>query len=84
MICPNCDFKFDAEGLLRCPSCGAEIVDGAGSRVSIDPPLVEVARGAGQEIEMIKVMLEGSGIEALLAGRTLRGSTSLEDPGGLT
>jgi predicted ATP-grasp superfamily ATP-dependent carboligase len=33
---------------------------------------------------MMKALLEGSGIEVLLAGHTLHGSTHLEDPLGAT
>lgn len=73
--CPSCRNEF-IEGTGECPDCGAALVEALPEEPSIgsdEEDLVEVWRTQGElNAQMIRALLEGSGIQSVLSGESLR------------
>ena len=86
LICPNCFAEYPAGIAVRCPKCGTELesVDPNAEiplpkKAAIEEELVEVCRAFGyNEAQLMRSLLEGSGIAVLLSGDTLSGSGMYE------
>jgi predicted amidophosphoribosyltransferase len=73
--CPKCRSEF-VEGTSVCEDCGVSLLSGpppADEPKISKEDLVEIWREQGEmNAQMIKSLLEGSGIESMLSGETLR------------
>jgi predicted amidophosphoribosyltransferase len=73
--CPKCRSEF-VEGTSVCEDCGVSLL--SGSPPAVEPAisnedLVEIWREQGEiNAQMVKSLLEGSGIESMLSGEALR------------
>ena len=71
MFCPSCRDEY-REGFTHCAECGAELVEELPPEPAeprIGPELVQVFEAHGyMQAEMVRGVLEASGIESLLTG----------------
>ena len=74
-FCPRCRSEF-VEGTTTCEDCHVSLVSGSPSEegpIRSDADLVEIWRTQGEmNAQLVRSLLEGSGIPSMLSGETLR------------
>ena len=74
-FCPKCRSEF-VEGTVECSDCGVPLVEepaGQSPLVTDTDDLVEVWRAQGEvNAQLVRSLLEGSGIRSMLSGESLR------------
>ena len=87
MFCPSCRDEY-REGFTHCADCGAELVEELPPEPAeprIGPELVEVFEAHGHmQAEMVRGVLEASGIESLLTGTAERSARCIRCPPDLS
>ena len=74
MFCPSCKSEYEAD-VKECSECGVALVAVLTESASADPniKLVEVWRAQGEvDAQMIRSILESSGVESMLQGESVR------------
>lgn len=73
--CPKCRSEF-VEGTSLCEDCGVQLVSGLPAEdetIRSEEDLVEIWREQGEmNAQLVRSLLEGSGISSMLSGETLR------------
>jgi len=81
MICPNCEYEY-IDGIKKCPDCGAELIPNEefeGNLVHPSDWVIIYTCSEDYKAQMLKSVLEGADIEALILGQKDRNFPGVGD-----